>query len=121
MKYLTIIAILLACAFTAQAQSDLSFDKVVFMELRPLQDTSFTVPAGKVWKVDQANNGNTSGAHTIYMKNASGVQIALLHYNNDSATDLLPFFLPEGYTGSFYNNTSSVYGFVSILQFNKGQ
>ena len=120
MKYLTIITIILACAFTAQAQSDLSFDKVVFIELRPLQDTAFTVPAGKVWKVDQANNGNTSGANTIFLRNPNGQAIGLLHYVSTAAA-LTPFFLPEGYTGSFFNNSSSTYGFVSILQFNKGQ
>lgn len=119
MKYLTIIAILLACTFGAQAQNDLRFDEVVFMDLVPLQDSSFTVPAGKVWKIEQGGSAHPSSSYNIYLRNASGVNIGLIEYNQDGIEDT-PTWLPSGYTGSFYNN-SNYNGFVSILQFHKGQ
>lgn len=119
MRYLTIIALIMACAFTAQAQSDLRFDEVIFMELSPLQDSVFTVPAGKVWKIEQAGGAHYSSSYVIYLRNASGVNIGLMEYNQDGVEDM-PTWLPSGYTGSFYNN-NNYWGFVSILQFHKGQ
>lgn len=119
MRYLTIIALIMACAFTAQAQSDLQFDEVIFIELSPTQDSSFTVPAGKVWKIEQGGSAHPSSSYYIYLRNASGVNIGLIEYNQDGIEDT-PTWLPSGFTGSFYNN-NNYHGFVSILQFHKGQ
>ena len=119
MRYLTIIVLLFICAFSAQAQNDLLFDDVVLIELAPTQDSSFTVPAGKVWKIEQGGGAHPSSSYYIYLRNASGENIGLIEYNQDGIEDT-PAWLPSGFTGSFYNN-SNYKGFVSILQFHKGQ
>lgn len=119
MRYLTIIVVLLAFAFSAQAQNDLKFDDVIFMELLPTQDSAFTVPTGKVWKIVEGGGPNGSSSFTIILRNASGINIGYIEYNADNTEDT-PLWLPSGYVGSFYNN-SNYRGFVSILQFHKGQ
>ena len=97
------------------AQGTLQFNQVLLFEVQG--SVAFSVPAGKVWKIESTSVPSTSGTYTMYIRNAASVNIGFLHYSSNYASQK-PIWLPSGYTGFFYVGGSGITGLVSILEFN---
>jgi hypothetical protein len=89
----TIITSLFLTAFTcfgfyAKGQDGLTFSKVIMLEKESAPEFSFTIPAGKVWKIENVS-GLVDGTLTLKHLDMSYV---LGDHN-------LPLWLPAGYQG----------------------
>ena len=98
-----------------RAQGNLQFNQVLNYEFT-LNGNSFTVPAGKVWKLENVMlNSINNYACMVY----NGTTYYLRQHNtSSSAWDNFPFWLTEGKTVSFGSNCSGASGIVSIIEFN---
>jgi hypothetical protein len=88
------------------AQGNLQFNQIIVIECSAGIPTTFTVPQGKVWKIENANS-SSNGAMYLY----NGTNQNVMYMNQ-----CFPFWLPTNYSGSFYTGSSK--GFVSIIEFN---
>ncbi len=115
------VILYLAACFTF-AQGDLQFDQVVLLEIEgggsPYISPTYTVPAGKVWKIESA--GATTSSFEIHKINNTQVDMAIHTSGSFNHGENLPLWLPEGTTISFYEADTSPDegGIVSIIQFN---
>jgi hypothetical protein len=140
MKKISLFLSLVFFALSAFAQGNLQFNRVFFVESSftiattnsfEKTDISFTVPAGKVWKLESAHGTfeNTGSTNPSYIP---AVQVMinkkLVHfYSSSSPTDVggyLPMWLPEGtYTLTLSMSNSGnignrVYGGITGIEFN---
>jgi hypothetical protein len=91
------------------AQGNLQFNQVLVLDGNQNTPT-YTVPAGKVWKVESATISSGSGYLALSI-NGSGA--AIVSYANGGNN--LPFWLPGGTLIGFYIYQT---GKVSVLEFN---
>ena len=91
------------------AQGNLQFSQVLVLDGNQNTPT-YTVPAGKVWKVESATISSGSGYLALSI-NGSGASIVT--YANGGNN--LPFWVPGGTLIGFYIYQT---GKVSILEFN---
>lgn len=119
MKKLALLFLLFLCINTANAQGNLQFNQVILYTLDVDTPQSFTVPAGKVWKIESASSGYYSSS--VYLRDASGNTLATLYANNLDYRVHYPYWLPSGFSGDFRrlgNTSSGPKATVSILEFN---
>lgn len=114
-----IIAILaLSAGFSKQAiaQGNLQFNQVILFTV-PLNTTvAFSVPAGKVWKIESVGMGGTSSSSLLLRDAGSNVITYFTGANNNAA---LPFWLPSSFNGSFQSTGTNPYrDVISIIEFN---
>lgn len=121
---------------TGFAQANLQFNRVVIVETDfavpnsnsyNFTEMSFTVPAGKVWKVESAH-GTYESNNSTNLSYGAFVQIMidkkLIHYYNSGVYTNLPMWLPEGtYTLKVVMSSSGsvghhVYGGFTGIEFN---
>ena len=97
----------------AKSQYNLQLNQVINLEFTST-GTTVTVPAGKIWKIENCLINSTNFyACMVY----NGVTYYLRQHNtSSSAWDNFPFWLGEGKTVTFGGNCSS--GMLSILEFN---
>jgi hypothetical protein len=118
-KIITAFAIIFCVAFFAQeskAQGNLQFNQIIFYDIVFNGTQNFTVPAGKVWKIESVGTGSTSST-PLYLRNAGGVAIA--HFNSSGYSSAsFPYWLPPGFAGTFANIHPSIRATVSIIEFN---
>lgn len=133
MKKLILLISVLFCFYTAQAQGDLQFNRVVYIEAD--LDTSFqgpgsfqaekiinlNIPQGKVWKIESINGNSTGGSTRLN-------NLRITDGNTTYQRDNFPIWLPAGnhefsvkYGGN--SQSSSViyvnkYSVLSALEFN---
>jgi hypothetical protein len=96
-----------------KAQGNLQFNQVLNVEF-PSTGTTVTVPAGKVWKLE--NCMITSVNFYACMSINGTVYYMRQHNTSSSAWDNFPFWLAEGKTVTFGAGCSP--GIMSIIEFN---
>jgi hypothetical protein len=117
MKKLFFFAALLLCFAGAKAQGNLQFNQVINYTLIGTTPQNFTVPAGKVWKIEAVGVDYTNTPN-VYIRNASN-QNLVTFYTSASYNNPLPYWLSGGFTGNFYLSNSNTYrGCISIIEFN---
>ena len=132
MKKIFSIILLLAIFSVVKAQGNLQFNRVFLVEhsfivpiniLGPFSEISFTVPAGKVWKVESVmanlynSNGSLSTSMAVMINNKSLYHIGVMAS--------FPIWLPEGtytlrlaYTSNTGLTNNTAYGGISGIEFN---
>jgi hypothetical protein len=108
MRTVLLIAILLTC-LGFRAQGNLQFNQVLVLDGNQNTPT-YTVPAGKVWKVESATISSGSGYLALSINGSSASIVTYANAGNN-----LPFWLPGGTLIGFYIYQT---GKVSILEFN---
>lgn len=103
---------------TTFAQGNLQFNQVILLDIAVSGTQNITVPAGKIWKIESVGMGSSSSNPTIYLRNASVVNIAFFSSATNSNSASYPYWLPAGFTGSFLNLHPSFRCTVSIIEFN---
>jgi hypothetical protein len=134
MKKFIIILFLVTTANYLKAQGNLQFNQVINLEAWSttnmggyyIAEVNFTVPAGKVWKIEGATSNCTTGngSGVITLTNTSTNR----NYGNilpvGSTTSDHPIWLKSGFTGKLSSSAGSCYynnsgGFiVSVIEFN---
>lgn len=121
MKYIT--AILFLFVFNAVfSQGNLQFNQVLNLEVTCCTPTSYTVPAGKVWKIESAVSANQY--YPVRITNLNGKSLNG-HICKDSNASygvfpiILPFWVSSNSTIQFNNGSNNgEKGFVSVIEFN---
>ena len=104
------------------AQGNLQFNQVLHLEITCCTASTFTVPVGKVWKIEGAMAYNNSYPTRITAVNGNPMEAYLTGYtylNYGILPIPLPYWLPANTQVSF-NTGSGVgqKGYVSIIEFN---
>jgi hypothetical protein len=118
-NFIFLAVIFLVAGFSKQAfaQGNLQFNQVINYTLVGSTAQSFTVPAGKVWKIEAVAADNTNTPY-VWLRNPAN-QVVATFYPASTLHSPVPYWLPSGYTGNFYLTNSAGYrGSVSIIEFN---
>jgi hypothetical protein len=99
--------LLISLSFTAQG--NLQFNQVLILDGNTSTPT-YTVPAGKVWKVESATISSINGYLALSINGSAASILQVVNGGNN-----LPYWLPAGTLVGFY--IASV-GKVSIIEFN---
>lgn len=113
------VLILFVAGFSSKtfAQGNLQFNQVINYTLVGGTAQSFTVPTGKVWKIE-AVAVDIANTPQVYLRTPAN-QIVASFFSTSSYNTPIPYWLPSGYAGNFFLNNSSTYrGSVSIIEFN---
>jgi hypothetical protein len=116
--FLCSVFLLFVAGFSQQAfaQGNLQFNQVILFTVPQNTTVTFTVPAGKVWKIESVGVGGT-GSTSLLLRDASANTIAYLYGSSNPAQ--LPFWLPSAFSGSFQSTGTNPYrDVVSIIEFN---
>jgi len=112
-----LLAILLSHTNTATAQvgTELQFNQVLLQKYTgsatPYSSPTYTVPAGKVWKLESARS-----AASVIIKTLDGTTMGLI-ITSSSNPNHLPIWLPENTTIIFESTNSPFATYISILEF----
>ena len=111
-----ILFILLISIETSLAQGNLQFNQVINMAFSGANTTPVTVPAGKVWKLENCmlNTPSTNYAYMLY----NGVYYNMRQQQNSAHNVNFPFWLSTGTSVTFGGNGGGTGGMLSILEFN---
>ena len=90
----------------------MQFNQVVLLEFNTYPSPIYTVPAGKIWKVESAGQGCGMRIETINGNDTGGMDIGENLYEVK-----LPMWLPENTTINFGNGCAPDWAYVSILEF----
>jgi len=121
MKNLLLFSCLLF-SLSFKAQGNLQFNQVLHLEITCCTASTFTVPVGKVWKIEGAMAYNNTYPTRISAINGNPMEAYLTGYtylNYGILPIPLPYWLPMNTQVSF--NTGSGIGqkgYVSIIEFN---
>jgi hypothetical protein len=117
MKNLLALFIFVCLCQAAFAQGNLQFNQVKLLEPANTVALAFTVPSGKVWKIESTGVGSSSCY--MYLENSATNVIAYIWDSGGNYKAVMPVWLPSGYSGFFYlNNCSGQKGMISIIEFN---
>ncbi len=136
MKKLSIILCFMAFSMVTFAQGNLQFNRVFVVDtdfavtstnFYNFTDMTFTVPAGKVWKIESAhgtyeNDNSTNLSYNGYVHLM--IDKKLIHYYNSGVYTFLPMWLPEGtYTLKVVMSSGGsvghhIYGGFTGIEFN---
>jgi hypothetical protein len=108
MKKIVVIALFFV-ATTSFAQGNLQFNQVLTYSGTSTASPNWTVPAGKVWKIETVNMVNFTGSSTFIVNNNTVL------YNMNST---LPIWLKPGDNCKFSMTSNINPWFVSIIEFN---
>ena len=96
------------------SQGNLQFNQVLNIEFASIGATAVTVPAGKVWKLENCMLTSTNNYACMVF---NGTTYYLRQHNtSSSAWDNFPFWFGSGKTVTFGGGCSP--GIVSIIEFN---
>jgi hypothetical protein len=114
-----ILFILLISIETSLAQGNLQFNQVLLLSASANNTAQWTVPLGKVWKIESM--GGYAACVYVYLNNQvafehSGPVVSSGGYYRHSASS--PIWLPEGTVLGHSACTSSAYRWFSVLEFN---
>jgi hypothetical protein len=121
MKNLLLFSCLLI-SLSFKAQGNLQFNQVLNLEITCCTASTFTVPVGKVWKIESSMAYNNNSPTRISAINGNPMEAYLTGYtylNYGILPIPLPYWLPTNTQVSF--NTGSGLGqkgYVSIIEFN---
>ena len=122
MKIQLVLFVFTFFGVVSNAQGNLQFNQVLNLEITCCNASTFTVPVGKVWKIEGAMAYNNSYPTRITAINGNPMEAYLTGYTYLSLGILpipLPYWLPTNTQVSF--NTGSGLGqkgYVSIIEFN---
>lgn len=109
-----ITSLLLFFCTSGFAQGNLQFNQVLNIEFTGTSTTSYTVPAGKVWKLE---NCMLTSINNYACMIFNGTTYYLRQHNTASSSwDNFPFWIGSGKTITFGGGCSS--GMISIVEFN---
>lgn len=109
-RIVAILSFALACSFGGVfAQGNLQFNQVLTYNGNNTTSAIWTVPVGKVWKIESVLMVNFSGTSTFRVNNT----IALYNSNNTQ-----PIWLKSGDNCQFSMSTAGNTYFLSIVEFN---
>jgi hypothetical protein len=113
MKIILTSLFLVFCTFIF-SQGNLQFNQVLNIEFTGTSTTSYTVPVGKIWKLENCLLPSTNTyACMVY----NGTTYILRQHNTSSSSwDNFPFWIGSGKTITFGGGCSS--GMISIIEFN---
>jgi hypothetical protein len=99
-----------------KAQGNLQFNQVINMAFTASNTTPVTVPAGKVWKLENCmlNTPSNNYAYMLY----NGVYYNLRQQQTSAHIVNFPFWLSSGTTVTFGGNGGGAGGMLSIIEFN---
>ena len=121
MKNLLLFSCLLI-SLSFKAQGNLQFNQVLHLEITCCTASTFTVPVGKVWKIEGSMAYSNNYPTRITAINGNPMEAYLTGYtylNYGILPITLPYWLPANTQVSF--NTGSGLGqkgYVSIIEFN---
>ena len=106
----------------SKAQGNLQFNQALHLEITCCTASTFTVPVGKVWKIEGSMAYNNNSPTRITAINGNPMEAYLTGYtylNYGILPIPLPYWLPMNTQVSF-NTGSGVgqKGYVSIIEFN---
>jgi hypothetical protein len=113
----TLLFLLIFLSFGAlKAQGNLQFNQVINMVFTGANTTPVTVPAGKVWKIENCmlNTPSNNYAYMLY----NGVYYNLRQQLSSAHNVNFPFWLASGTSVTFGGNGGGAGGMLSILEFN---
>jgi hypothetical protein len=96
------------------SQGNLQFNQVLNIEFTGTSTTSYTVPAGKIWKLE--NCALTSINNYACMLYNGSTYYLRQHNTSSSSWDNFPFWFGSGKTVTFGAGCSP--GMISIIEFN---
>lgn len=99
----------------AQAQGNLQFNQVINMAFTAANTTPVTVPAGKVWKIENCMLPSTSNTYAQMQYN--GVIYNLRQQNTSTQVANFPFWFTGG-SSLIFGAGGPVGGLLSIIEFN---
>ncbi len=106
----------------SKAQGNLQFNQVLHLEITCCTASTFTVPVGKVWKIESSMAYNNNYPTRITAINGNPMEAYLTGYtylNYGVLPIPLPYWLPTNTQVSFSTgNTIGYKGYVSIIEFN---
>ena len=121
MKNLLLFSCLLI-SLSFKAQGNLQFNQVLNLEITCCTASTFTVPVGKVWKIESSMAYNNNYPTRISAINGNPMEAYLTGYTQINYGILpitLPYWLPANTQVSFNTgNTIGYKGYVSIIEFN---
>jgi hypothetical protein len=91
------------------AQGNLQFNQVLLLDGNTNTPT-YTVPAGKVWKIESLTASSINGYLSLTINGSPSAVLQVINGGNN-----LPFWVPAGTVVGFYITNL---GKVSILEFN---
>ena len=99
MKSLIILIMPLMVCLSFRAQGNLQFNQVLYLSNTSDNQTQWTVPAGKVWKMESV--GVASSSLNVYVNNALAFIYAGAYSNSGTSgyyrnADASPIWLPAG-------------------------
>lgn len=98
------------------AQGNLQFNQVITYAFASSNTTPITVPAGKVWKLENCMLNSTSNTYTFMQYN--GVNYNLRQQLTSSQVSNFPFWLSAGTSVTFGSAGGAAGGILSIIEFN---
>jgi hypothetical protein len=106
----------------SKAQGNLQFNQVLHLEITCCTASTFTVPVGKVWKIEGSMAYTNNYPTRISAINGNPMEAYLTGYtylNYGILPIPLPYWLPTNTQVSFSTgNTIGYKGYVSIIEFN---
>jgi hypothetical protein len=114
MKRVLVLTLFLLNLTTFFAQGNLQFNQVITSAFASGNVTPVTVPAGKVWKLENCMLNTPSNAYTYMLYN--GVYYNLRQQLSSSQVANFPFWLSAGSTVTFGGGSTG--GIISIIEFN---
>jgi len=99
-----------------KAQGNLQFNQVINMAFSAANTTPVTVPAGKVWKLENCMLNTSSNNYALMLYN--GVYYNLRQQQSSAHNVNFPFWLSSGTTVTFGGNVGGAGGMLSIIEFN---
>jgi hypothetical protein len=115
MKFLVIFAFLFLFFTSTKAQGNLQFNQVITSAFASGNVTPVTVPAGKVWKLENCMLNSTGNSYTYMLYN--GTYYNLRQQGSSSQVANFPFWLSAGSTVTF-GAGGAAGGVISIIEFN---
>ncbi|MFN4911774.1 MAG: hypothetical protein ACK444_07495 [Flavobacteriales bacterium] len=120
MKKLTLILFFFV-SFLCKAQGNLQFNQALLLSATANNSTQWTVPAGKVWKLESM--GVNASAVYVYFNGTMAFEYwgATGSTGNNGyarSADSSPLWLPAGTVVGHYSNATTAYRWFSILEFN---
>ena len=122
-RILFVFSILFFLCLGAQksfAQGNLQFNQVLtggFVQSTGSTSSSFTVPVGKVWKIE-AITSSATGNNQYFQVNGNNAAI-IFHSNGNGYPLCQTIWLKAGDSFSIYNNSAGIATyFYSIIEFN---
>ena len=119
--YLVLFAIIFFGA-QSKAQGNLQFNQVLHLEITCCTASAFSVPVGKVWKIEGSMAYNNSYPTRITAINGNPMEAYLTGYTYLNLGILpipLPYWLPTNTQVSFSTGSGiGQKGYVSIIEFN---